>query len=107
MEYVDHYTYRVTWSEEEQQFLGLCSEMPSLSAFADDRFEAMKQIIEVVKTSVAWIMEEGQEAPQPIATGTYKGNFSVRTTPEKHREIVLAAAESHVSMNQYVLSKLG
>jgi len=26
----DHYCYRVTWSEEDQEQLGLCAEFPSL-----------------------------------------------------------------------------
>ena len=30
----DRYTYRVTWSEEDKQFVGLCAEFPSLSWLA-------------------------------------------------------------------------
>ena len=26
----DHYTYRVTWSEEDQEYVGLCAEFPQL-----------------------------------------------------------------------------
>ncbi|MDQ5918495.1 MAG: hypothetical protein QG660_1608, partial [Pseudomonadota bacterium] len=28
---VDHYTYRVTWSAEDGEHVGLCAEFPSLS----------------------------------------------------------------------------
>ena len=28
---VDQYTYRVTWSEEDQDHVGFCAEFPSLS----------------------------------------------------------------------------
>jgi len=28
---VNHYTYRVTWSAEDDEYLGLCVEFPSLS----------------------------------------------------------------------------
>ncbi len=28
---VDKYTYRITWSEEDGEFVGLCAEFPSLS----------------------------------------------------------------------------
>ena len=31
---VDHYTYRVTWSSEDREHLGLCAEFPSLSWLA-------------------------------------------------------------------------
>lgn len=27
----DHYTYRVTWSENDEEYVGLCAEFPSLS----------------------------------------------------------------------------
>ncbi len=28
---IDRYTYRVTWSEEDQEYVGLCAEFPGLS----------------------------------------------------------------------------
>ena len=31
---VDHYTYRVTWSPEDKEHVGLCAEFPSLSWLA-------------------------------------------------------------------------
>lgn len=27
----EHYTYRVTWSAEDEEYVGLCAEFPSLS----------------------------------------------------------------------------
>jgi len=30
----DKYTYRVTWSEEDAEYVGLCAEFPSLSWLA-------------------------------------------------------------------------
>ena len=27
----DRYTYRVTWSEDDQEYVGLCAEFPNLS----------------------------------------------------------------------------
>jgi hypothetical protein len=31
----DKYTYRVTWSEDDNEYVGLCAECPSLSWLAD------------------------------------------------------------------------
>ena len=31
----DYYTYRITWSDEDGEYLGLCAEFPSLSWLAD------------------------------------------------------------------------
>ena len=30
----DHYTYRITWVEDDQEYAGLCTEFPSLSWLA-------------------------------------------------------------------------
>ena len=35
----DRYTYRITWSEEDQEYAGLCIEFPSLS-WLDENPEA-------------------------------------------------------------------
>jgi len=32
----DYYTYRITWSDEDGEYIGLCSEFPSLSWLASD-----------------------------------------------------------------------
>ena len=37
-----HYTYRVTWSEEDGEFVGLCAEFPGLSWLADSMEGALK-----------------------------------------------------------------
>ena len=36
----DKYTYRVTWSEEDGEYVGLCAEFPSLSWLADTQTAA-------------------------------------------------------------------
>jgi hypothetical protein len=36
----DHYTYRVHWSEEDEEHVGTVAELPSVSWLAPDRMEA-------------------------------------------------------------------
>jgi predicted RNase H-like HicB family nuclease len=38
----DHYTYRVTWSAEDGEYVGLCAEFPSLSWLADTPENALR-----------------------------------------------------------------
>ena len=40
----DHYTYRVTWSEDDQEYVGLCAELPSLSWLAESQDAAWQGI---------------------------------------------------------------
>lgn len=49
------YTYRVTWSEPDSEFVGTVAEFPSLSWLADTQYEALDGIIAVVREVVdAW-----------------------------------------------------
>ncbi len=105
-DYVKKYTYRVAWSEDDGEHVATCLEMPSLSALAKDSSQALLEIQEVVLESAKWMSEEGETLPEPLAVHKYKGNLTIRTTPEKHKEIAMRAAESGVSINQYFLSKV-
>ena len=102
----DHYTYRVTWSEEDGEHVGLCSEFPSFSWLAETPEEALRGIRELVGGVIADLRTEGEEVPEPMATKRYSGRFMLRVPPELHRHLALLAAESGVSLNRLVSSKL-
>lgn len=106
---VRHYTYRVTWSEEDGEYLGLCAELPSLSHLDSDQAAALAGIVSLVGDVVSDMAASGETPPQPIADRHYSGRFQVRTTPELHRRLALRAAEANLSLNRIVndqLSKL-
>jgi predicted RNase H-like HicB family nuclease len=62
----DRYTYRVIWSEEDQEYVGLCAEFPSLSWLASTPEAAIKGIRKVVADVVHDMREYGEEPPDPI-----------------------------------------
>ncbi|TXK93365.1 hypothetical protein BMR02_00900 [Methylococcaceae bacterium HT1] len=62
----EKYTYRVTWSEEDEAFVGLCSEFPSLSWLAETSEQTLKGIHYVVKDCVEAMLKNGEEIPIPI-----------------------------------------
>ena len=102
----DFYTYRVTWSEEDKEFVGLCAEFPSLSWLAGTQEEALRGINEVVTEVIVDMESNGEDLPQPLSTKNYSGNFIVRIPSEIHRKLAIQAAESRVSFNRYVSAKL-
>lgn len=102
----DRYTYRVTWSEDDQEHVGLCAEFPSLSWLAPTPEVALNGIRQLVSDIVADMQASGEPAPEPIATRRYTGKFVVRVPPEVHRRLVLEAAEAGVSLNRVVSAKL-
>jgi len=99
---LEHYTYRVTWSEEDGMYIGLCAEMPSLSWLADSHEKALKGIFEVVKDVVADMQKNNEVVPAAIAERKFSGEFKLRVPPQKHRELVIHAAEQGVSLNRYI-----
>lgn len=102
----DHYTYRVTWSEEDKEYVGLCAEFPSLSWLSRTPESALKGIRNTVAEVIKDMKENGEEIPQPIAGKNYSGKFMVRLPPEVHRSLAIQAAESGISINRLVSSRL-
>ena len=102
----DRYTYRLTWSEEDQTHIGLCAEFPSLSWLDTSPEKALSGIRELVKGCLKDMKKNKEQAPEPIAIKKYSGKFMVRIAPEAHRMLTIQAAESGISLNRLVSSKL-
>lgn len=103
---LNHYTYRVTWSPEDNEHLGLCVEFPSLSWLAETPEQALIGIRQVVADVVADLQANGETIPPALADKHYSGEFRVRIPPELHRMLALQAAEQGVSLNRLASSKL-
>ncbi len=102
----DHYAYRVLWSEEDDEYVGLCAEFPSLSWLAPAPEEALQGIRMVVADVVADLKKNGEPVPEPLMSKKFSGKFMVRVTPELHRQLAIEAAESNVSLNRLANDKL-
>ena len=68
---LDHYTYRVTWSAEDQEHVGLCIEFPSLSCLAASHSEALTGIRALVRGVVE---EMGLAASSAVYAVANKGD---------------------------------
>ena len=102
---IKHYTYRVTWSPEDDEPLGLCAEFPSLSWLAKTPEAALKGIGKVVAGVVADMQASGEPVPEPMAEKHYSGEFRVRIPPQLHRNLAMMAAEQGVSLNRLASAK--
>jgi predicted HicB family RNase H-like nuclease len=103
---INHYTYRVTWSPEDNEHLGLCAEFPSLSWLAKTPEAALKGIAKVVADVVADMQASGEPVPEAMAEKHYSGEFRVRIPPQLHRKLALMATEQGVSLNRLASAKL-
>ncbi len=102
----DRYTYRVTWSEDDGEYVGLCSEFPSISWLATTPEAALKGVRKVVGEVVSDLENSGEPVPEPIATKNYSGKFMIRVPPNTHRKLALEAAEAGISLNRLASAKL-
>ena len=103
---IQHYTYRVTWSPEDNEHVALCAEFPSLSWLAKTPQSALKGIQKVVAEVVADMQASGEATPDALAEKNYSGEFRVRIPPMVHRQLALMAAEQGVSLNRLASAKL-
>lgn len=103
---VAHYTFRVTWSVEDDEFVATCLEFPSLSWLAPSRNQAIEGLEQVVADVVHDMRDNGEKVPEPFAERRYSGTFNVRIGEHLHRDLVMHAAEQHMSLNQFVVKKL-
>lgn len=103
---VDKYTYRVTWSEEDGEYVGLCSEFPLLSWLEESPDDAFVGIRKLVADILVDMADEGEAPPVPISERRYSGKLSLRITPDLHRRIALIASEENVSVNRAINDRL-
>ena len=104
--FTDRYTYRVTWSEEDQEYVGLCAELPGLSWLEKTPEKALSGIRNLIKDCIKDMEANGESVPEPIATKSYSGKFMVRIPPDTHRSLAMQAAEAGISLNRLVASRL-
>jgi predicted HicB family RNase H-like nuclease len=102
----EKYTYRVTWSEDDNEYVGLCAEFPSLSWLDGTPEKALKGVRKLVADVLLDMGQNDEPIPEPVASKHFSEKFMVRVPPEVHRKLAIQAAESGVSINRIASSKL-
>ena len=105
-EVVEHYTYRVSWADEDDEYVATCVEFPSLSWLDQSRGAALDGIVALVADVVKDMVKNQEIIPEPLAERKFSGKFLVRTSPSMHARLTREAAEQHISLNQLALQKL-
>lgn len=106
MEKHEHYTYRITWSAEDSEYVGLCTEFPSLSWLAPTRTAALDGIEKLVRDVIADMLAQGETPPEALAEKHFSGKLVLRMTPEQHRRLAINAMDEGVSLNRYLCARL-
>lgn len=96
---MNHYSYSVRWSDEDEAFIALCPEFPGLSAFGESAAEALEQVQVAVELAVETHRAEGWALPEPQAISQYSGQFRLRLPRSLHAELAARAEAEGVSLN--------
>lgn len=102
----NRYTYRVVWSEEDHEFVGLCAEFPSLSFLDRKRTKALDGIFRLVADVVKDMQKSKEVLPEPLTEKKYSGELRVRMPPALHRRLAVQAAEEQTSLNAIIVRRL-
>ena len=103
---VNHYTYRLEWSSQYDDYIGSCLELPFLWRQAPTPQQAITEVQTAVDEHVEGLQNRGETPPPPLTERVYSGTFLVRTSPELHGRLAREAAAEGVSMNQWVVQRL-
>ncbi len=106
MNIVDRYMYRLTWSEDDQEYVGLCAEFPSLSHLDKNRGAALEGILALVRDVVADMESNQEKIPQPLSERKYSGELRLRLPPPLHQRLAIRAAEEKTSINRLIIEQL-
>ena len=101
------YDYRVVWSAEDEEHIGLCIEFPSLSWLSKKQDDAFRGIVNLVKEIVAEMEQSGETPPESLSMRKFSGKLQLRMPPEKHRHLAIEAKEQGVSLNRLINAKIG
>lgn len=105
-ELASRYTYRLAWSEKDDEFIATVVEFPSLSWIAASRESALKGLTSLVEEVIKDMSREGEEVPEPWDERRFSGRFNLRLGPELHKSVAFRAAEKGESINTYVVKQL-
>ena len=62
-----HYTWRVTWSDEDGEHVAPCAGFPGLSFLADKPVDAPRGLVKLVGEVMEDMVENGELIPEPLA----------------------------------------
>lgn len=105
-EQVKHYTYRVTWSDKDQEYVGLCAEFPSLSWLDRKSEKALAGVYNLVEKTVLDLLKNKEPVPQPLSQTSFSGKLVVRIPPDLHQALALRAKELGISLNRLINARL-
>ena len=93
--------------DEAQGWFVRVKELRGCMSQGDTLQEAVEMIQDALRSWIEVALEDGDPVPEPRTLEDFSGKFVVRVPSSLHRDLVEAAEDEGVSLNQYVNVALG
>ena len=101
----DKYLKLVTWSEEDQCYVGSVPGWVENCCHGGNEANVYRRLCEIVDEWIAIYRRDGRPLPAPT-NRKYSGRFVLRTGPEMHRALAVRALSQGASLNAFVVKTL-
>ena len=95
------YTFELRWDAGDGWFVRV-KELRGCMSQGDTPAQAIEMIQDAMRGWIEVALEDGDPVPEPRTLGDFSGKFVVRVPSSLHRDLVEAAEEEGVSLNQFV-----
>ena len=103
---INQYSYHIEYDPVDKIYISRCAELPSLTAHGKTQAQSLKEIKTAVLGALKWLKKEKEDFPDPFNLHKFSGEFRIRISPEKHRQIAIESSLQNISMNQFIVNKL-
>jgi len=102
----EEYSFTVSWSDEDNTFIGRVSEFPSLAAHGRTQEKALREIRELVGLVIKDLAASREPIPAPFGKRQFSGKLNVRMPKDLHRQLAIESTAQGVSLNNWINTKL-
>jgi len=100
------YPKQVFWSDEDESFVAVASDLPGCSAFGESEAEALTELDHSIQAWIEAARRAGNPVPQPSRPAEenhFSGKVLLRMPKSLHRQLALTAEKEGVSLNQFLV----
>jgi len=100
------YSFNITWSDLDQNYVALCPEFPDLSGLGATPEQAVAELQVALELAIETYQEEGWPLPEPRSQQHYSGKVILRMPKRLHATLARQAAAEDVSLNTLLVTLL-
>ncbi len=100
------YSFNITWSEADQNYVALCPAFPDLSGLGETPEAAIAELQVVLDAAIEIYQAEGWPLPGEVQSTQPSGKFALRLPKTLHARLAQRADLDGVSLNTLIVTLL-